>query len=93
MHFYDVHAYCTSTVQSERLRSCTWSTKCYNRVYNNRKDTNTATRTFSQLKQSQFMCGPLFEFLEASSRGFQKPLNPLAYAHAYDYLIVFDHST
>jgi len=63
---YDVHAYCTSTVQSERLRSCTWSIKWYSRVSNNRKDTNTATRTFSQLKQSQFMCGPLFEFSEAS---------------------------
>ena len=32
-----LHAYCTSTAQSERLRCCTCSTKCYHSVSSNRK--------------------------------------------------------
>jgi len=48
-HTVDINAYCTSTMQNERLRSCTCTTRCYCNVFSNRKIRSTAKRTFSQL--------------------------------------------
>ena len=81
---YRAHCYDDCTLRL-RSRCCTCSAKCYRGVSSNRKVRSTATRTFNQLKQSQLVCGPHFEFSVWSQGGFpETPETPPAYAPVLD---------
>ena len=71
---------CTS---AEMLRCCSCSAKWYRSVSSNRKVRSTGTRTLRQLKQSQLVCGPQFEFSVPGD--FLKPLKPTPLASAPGY--------
>ena len=95
MYFYYIECIVMTFVPPDctlRLRCCTCSAKCHRSVSSNRKVRSTATRTFSQLKQSQLVCGPQFEFSVWSRGGGgggggggspETPQTPPAYAPVY----------